>query len=345
MADDAPDAPDALPELYYACMANDLERVKRLLESGVSPNDGESIYHAAQENRRECLELMLAYGADLSARDLTHRNTPLHFLAGHRESDDKAQTASAGMTWLLDHGADLDVTSYDTEETPLHAVARTGWVALADLFLAHGAAVDAKRADGKTPYAVAVRSGSRELAALLRATGANPADVSPEDDFLGACMEGDQARAGALLSVHPDLVRHLAADGRGAVVQGVYERSEAAIRLMTGLGFDLSWESSWAGTPLHHAAWLGEAGLVRVLLDLGAPVDAKDRQFGSSALGWTAHGSSNYSGAGADHPAVVSLLLDAGASYAASINRWGEPPMGMASPGVQEVFRSRGLAP
>jgi ankyrin repeat protein len=336
--------PDTLPELYHACMANDLARVKRLLASGVSPNDGESVYHAAQENRRECLELMLSHGADLAGRDQTHRNTPLFFLAGHRSSDDKAQTAFLGMTWLLDHGADPNVTSYDSEETPLHAVGRTGWVALADLFLAHGAALDPKRKDGKTPYAVAVRSGSRELAAFLRDKGANVSEVSPEDEFLGACIQADRAQAGGLLQQHPDLVRQLTADGRGAVVQGVYERNEAAIRLMVELGFDLAWESSWAGTPLHHAAWLGELGLVRALLDLGAPVDAKDRRFGSSALGWTAHGSTNYNGDGADHAAVASLLLESGASYAASINRWEEPPMGMASPAVQAVFRSRGLA-
>jgi ankyrin repeat protein len=340
----ADDAPDTLPELYHACMANDLARVERLLASGVSPNDGESVYHAAEENRRECLELLLAHGADLSGRHETYRNTPLFFLAGHRSGDDKAETAFAGVTWLLAHGADPNVTSGDSEETPLHAVARTGWVALAELLLAHGAAIDAKRVDGKTPYAVAVRSGNRELAALLRARGANDSDLTEEDEFLGACIQGDEARASALLSVHPDLVRQLTSDGRGAVVQAVYERSEAAIRLMAGLGFDLAWESSWAGTPLHHAAWLGDLALVGVLLELAAPVDAKDSLFGSSALGWAAHGSTNYHGTPADHAAVVSLLLDSGASYAAASNRWGESPFDLASPAVCAVFRSHGLA-
>jgi hypothetical protein len=84
---------------------------------------------------------------------------------------------------------------------------------------------------------------------------------------------------------------------------------------------------------------------VRVLLELGAPLNARDRQYGSSAVGWVAHGSSNYHGDGTDHPEVARLLLDAGAERAASINRWGEPPEGMASPVVESLLRARGFAP
>ncbi len=65
MADDETEG--TLPPLYHACMANDLALVKRLLADGANPNDGESVYHAAQLNRRLCLELLLAHRADLSA--------------------------------------------------------------------------------------------------------------------------------------------------------------------------------------------------------------------------------------------------------------------------------------
>src|SRR6185503_20459768 len=123
--------------------------------------------HSAQENRRECLELLLAHGADLSGRNATHHNTPLYFLAGHRPGDSQARTALEGMEWLLEHGADPNVTSYDSAETPLHAAARTGWREAAALFLAHGADVNARRADRRTPYVIAVRNGHDELVALL----------------------------------------------------------------------------------------------------------------------------------------------------------------------------------
>ena len=118
---------EALPPLYHACMADDRALVKKLLSEGANPNDGESVYHAAQLDRRECLEILLAHGADLSSRHAAYGNTPLYFLAGHHESDPNAATVMEGMRWLLEHGADPNVTSEDLNETPLQGLARNGW--------------------------------------------------------------------------------------------------------------------------------------------------------------------------------------------------------------------------
>ena len=49
-----------LPVLYFACERGNAALTRVLLEAGADPNDGESIYHAAQFNRRACLELLLA---------------------------------------------------------------------------------------------------------------------------------------------------------------------------------------------------------------------------------------------------------------------------------------------
>ena len=51
-----------LAALYFACVANNVPVVKLLLERGANPNDGESTYHAAELNHRECLELLSAHG-------------------------------------------------------------------------------------------------------------------------------------------------------------------------------------------------------------------------------------------------------------------------------------------
>jgi ankyrin repeat protein len=47
------------------------------------PNDGESLHHSAQFGHLECLEMLLAHGANLSERHPNWNNTPLFFLAGH----------------------------------------------------------------------------------------------------------------------------------------------------------------------------------------------------------------------------------------------------------------------
>ena len=42
-------------------------------------------------------------------------------------------------------------------------------------------------------------------------------------------------------------------------------------------------------TPLHHAAWDGDVGLIQRLLDVGADPTITDLQFGSTPLGWAEH--------------------------------------------------------
>jgi ankyrin repeat protein len=202
---------------------------------------------------------------------------------------------------------------------------------VAEMLIAHGADPDAARADGRTAYVLAVRTGNTPLAEWFSARGVSTLGVLPVDLFLGACLRADEAAARAQLSAHPDLLATLTEEDRGAIVQAIHENREASVRLMAALGFDLGWEGSWGGTALHHAAWLGRTEMTRVLLALGVPVDARDRQFGSSPIGWAAHGSSHCEGTGADHVAVTALLLDAGSGREASINRWGEPPENLGS--------------
>ncbi len=341
---DPSDPKTRLPILYFACESNNPPVVQLLLERGANPNDAESVYHSAQHAHLECLELLLAHGADLSSRHPAWNNTPLYFLAGH--TDDKDGTAGwlKGMTWLLEHGADPSVTSYDAAETPLHALVRSErTVTAAATLLAHGARVDVTRADGRTPYALAVRRGNREAADLLRSHGATDAALSLTDRFLGACMTADDAQARAMTAAHPNLMDQLTDDDLGIVAVAAENDNVAALKVMRAAGFSLSIEGPEGGTPLHRAAWLGRVASVRLLLEAGAPIDVRDRTFGSSPIGWAAHGSTNARHADEDYLQVVRLLADAGASVEASINKWGEPPAPMASPAVSALLEARGF--
>jgi len=351
-----PDSTDRLPVLYYPCVAGNAAVARLLLERGAAPTDGESLYHAAQHDRREILALLLAHGADLSRGPVEGASTPLYFLASHNASNALGAAAARGMAWLLACGADPNVplgrpgdgqAPAQLGETPLHRVAAGGHGAeVVAALLAHGARADAARADGATPYVLAVRAGNRAAADALAAAGADVARLTPADELLGACLTGDADTARALAAAHPGLVASLDQEAARAIHVALHDDRPEALALMLSLAWPLGVESEWGGTPLHWAAWHGRVAVVRQLIAGGAPVNARDSRYGSSPIAWAAHGSRFSPRANDDdYPAVVRLLLDAGATRAESYNRWNEAPESLARPSVVHALRARGFAP
>jgi ankyrin repeat protein len=353
-----PDVHGAIPVLYFPSVAGNVPVVRVLLEHGANPTDGESVYHAAQHDHRDVLSLLLAYGADLSRGPDGTGNSPLHFLASHHRSNPISSTVLRGMAWLLEHGADPSVPltaigdgqhAAQLGETPLHRLAANGYDGdVMGMLLAYGAALEAPRDDGATPLVLAVRHGNAEGARWLIANGADGTRVTPADRLLHACLlaNGDEARA--LMQTHPGLLDTLHDRDAGALLQALVELKRDAVRLMLSLGWPLTPESEWGGTALHWTAWHGDVELVHLLLQHGAPVNARDSRYGSSPIAWAAHGST-HSGRQQDEASadaylmIVGLLLDAGATREPSFNRWGESPESLAQPAVADLLRRRGF--
>ena len=338
----ASDPSSKLSVLYRACEQDNPGVVKLLLERGADPNDGESVYHSAEKNRRTCLELLFEHGADLGGRHAHWGNTPLYFLSGYHDGHPLSGTAMEGMRWLLEHGADPNVTSTKTEETPLHRVAELGrGAAVVELLLSHGADPGATRADGLAPYALAVRAGNSEVAELLRTHGAAP-NVTPLDRLIGACMRADRAAVRLLLEEHPGLAAKMTEHDRGIIAAAAGHGKFESVRLLIEAGFDLDAEMPWGGPPLHHAAWHGNLALLELLLEHGAKVNVRDKEYGSSPLGWAAHGSGNCREADDEYRTVVEALIAAGADLATATNRWNEAPDALASDRIAALLRERG---
>jgi ankyrin repeat protein len=341
-----PDDPSArLSVLYRASERGNAGLVRLLLEHGADPNDGESTYHAAERNHRAVLELLLAHGAEISAAHPHWNNTVLYFLAGYRDGHPMAASAGEGMRWLLEHGADPNVPSTASQETPLHCVASLGRAtSLVHMLLEHGADPSRPRADGRRPYDLAVRAGHTAIAELLRARGAT-GELRPVDAFLGACAVGDEGRARLVLDQNPGLLETLASTEPDVLAHAAGHGRVEAVRALAALGFSVATESSEGGTPLHWAAWNGRAATVRLLLEREAPVNVRDRRYGSAPLAWAAHGSKYCRSADDDYIAVIDLLLEAGVDRALTYNNWGDPPEALSSDAVAEHLRTRGFAP
>ena len=208
-----------------AGLAHEPRLTALLLAGGADPDDGRSLRGAAGAEDPACLELLLDAGA----------RVPGAMALAHAAQRGRLRTARA----LLERGPE----EWGERDNALQwAVRSEASAEMVRLLAEHGADLEASfDGTGRTPYAVAVRSGRPDLAELLAELGARRR-ADPLDALLGACLTGDGATARRVAAEHPDaaeLLRTAEADVLGR----------------------------WAAN--------GRREAVEVLLDLGVPVDAR----------------------------------------------------------------------
>jgi ankyrin repeat protein len=311
--------------LHGSATVNNPTITRLLLERGANPDDGESLYQAAGHRDHACLELLLSHGAavagtwalDVAVHADDHEGVELLLSAARRNNEPVPQLAEG----LL---ADAAATA-STEV--LEALLRAG----GDPAVHNDAGISAVR--------LAVRAGRTESARRLVAAGAAD-DTTDVDRFIGACMRGDRSTAGQLLAEHPDFGDHLTDHDRAAVVEAAGSVPAAAVALMLDLGFTPHSRNAMGEQPLHTAAYAGNAETVRLLLDAGADIDARDDNFDGTPLAYATVGSGEQAGKPGDWIGTVRLLLGAGASREGV---WisAKPP----SKEVAEVLRGYGITP
>jgi hypothetical protein len=145
----------------------------------------------------------------------------------------------------------------------------------------------------------------------------------------------DEALVKSLVAAHPDLASALPDEGRRQLAHAARNNDSVAARLMLAAGLPVESFGQHHATPLHWAAWHGQAELVRQILAHGAAIENSDNDYRVTPLNWAIHGSQNgwYRETG-DYPATVEALLDAGARMPEELG---------GSEEVQEVLRRHGL--
>ena len=312
------------PVLWGASrQAQSLPLVNVLLDAGADPNDGVTLPMAASAGDIPVLEALLAHGANIDQHWASDGSTALYAILQWSRTPD-------GVLWLLAHGADPNAVFAESGETPVHVVARAWDVPLVEAMAARGAQIDRRRADGRTPYAVAELNGNRAVADWLLAHGASP-ELSDVDRLVSACSRGDRAAAEALLATHPGLKDDITDDHYVAFHQAAERNDVSALETMLAAGFDPNRPDTSIGkTVLHSAAMEGWPDAVRVLLAHGASVEIRDREFNGPPLVWAAEGS-RQGREGRDFAAVGKLLLAAGSPV-----EWAAPQPEPAE-GINEI--------
>ena len=287
------------------CVTGLLPLAAALLEAGADPNDGVTLPIAASGGDIAALELLHAHGANVNQPWATDGSLTLYAIMNWSDTPD-------GVRWLLDHGADPDPVWLSNGETPLHVAARRWTVEMVSELVNRGADATRRRADGRTPYAIAALAGNDASADWLARRGA-ATELSDVDRFVAACSRGDWDAARELQRARPGLRAELGPEHYAAFMRAAERGDARALETMLACGFDPNHGDDEIGkTALHAASMEGWVDAVRVLLAHGASVDTRDREFHAQALVWAAEGSRSHGGDGRDHSAVGRLLLNAG---------------------------------
>ncbi|XP_045540836.1 poly [ADP-ribose] polymerase tankyrase [Papilio machaon] len=259
---DALPAPtDPLRELFEACKTGDASRVKKLITpQTVNARDtagrkSTPLHFAAGYGRREVVELLIAGGAALQARDEGGLQ-PLHNACSFGHADVVRALLTAGAP-----PAARDNWGY----TPLHEAAAKGKVDVCIALLQHGADPNIRNTEGKTPLDLADAATRPVLTGEYCAA-----------DVLEAARAGADERLAALLT--PLNVNVHAGDGRRSTplhLAAGYNRARA-VRLLLQRGADVHAKDKGGLVPLHNACSYGHYEVTELLVRAGADVNATD---------------------------------------------------------------------
>ncbi|HYL75565.1 MAG TPA: ankyrin repeat domain-containing protein [Bryobacteraceae bacterium] len=264
--------------------------------------DGQMPLHFAASV--EIAEYLLDKGADIDARDIDHESTAAQYMVRERADvaryliqrgchTDILMAAALGDAVLVRKHLEADPESIrmrvDEHFFPKQNPRSGGSIYIWTL------------GKFKTAHQLAREFGHKNVLELLM----ERSESTPAVRLINACWLGDEATVKGLRA-------NLSADDRHQITDAAEMNNTDAVRLMLDAGWPV--DGGHGTTPLHFAAWHGNAEMARVILRHRPPLEKKDPQYQATPLGWAIHGSEHgWNRKTGDYGAVVELLLAAGA--------------------------------
>ena len=272
--------------------------------------DGQTPLHFA--STVESADYLLNHGAHIDARDVDHESTPAQYMVRDRPDVARYLVSRGCRTDILMATAlgDIDLVRRHLENDPACIRMSVSERHFPKQNPRSGGIIYIwTLGQNKTAHMIAREFGHEDVFRLLM-------ERSPEElELAQACELGDEATFKALLAAQPNLVQTLSVEERRKVANAAQNNNTAAVRLMLSVGWPCDVGGQHGGTPLHWAAFHGNAEMVEVILCYNPPLERVDNDFHSTPLGWAIHGSEHgwYSSTG-NYVATVEALLKAGAS-------------------------------
>jgi ankyrin repeat protein len=253
--------------LYGAAgVAHHPELTKLLVDRGADPNDGEVAYHSPETLDNRTIQVLVESGK------LTQDTIGLMLARKFNWHDDD------GVHWLLEHGADPNWLLWGSR--PLHWALRQGTpLHYFEWLLDHGADPLLPDKNGTAPVIEAARKGRADVLELFEKRGVAIA-LEGDDVFLAACARASEGEARKFAAADPSVVERMQSQNPGMLADFAGAGNTAAVRLMLDLGFDAGMarvKPNWAAgaTALHVAAAYGRQPVAELLIERGAPLEAR----------------------------------------------------------------------
>ncbi|HEY6986957.1 MAG TPA: ankyrin repeat domain-containing protein [Bryobacteraceae bacterium] len=321
--------------VHAAARLGMLEKLKELIEADrelvhARGGDGQTPLHFA--STIEIAEYLLSQGAVIDAQDVDHESTPAQYMLRKRVDVARYLVRRGCRTDVLMATAlgDIDLVKQHLDADPECIRMRVSDEYFPMVGSGNGGTIYQWQLGWYVSACQVAKSYDHpEIFELLMAHC--PAD----EKLLNACWLHDEELVNSLLAHYPNLVSDLPTAARRHVAHAARNDDTVAARLMIGAGLPVDTFSQHHATPLHWAAWHGNAELVRLILGQHPPLENADNDYKCTPLAWAIHGSENgWHRQTGDYGATVNELLDAGARFSGKVE---------GTETVKEVFRKRGL--
>jgi ankyrin repeat protein len=304
----------ALVDAHAAARLGLFDKLRQLITADPSlvnapGGDGQTPLHFA--GTVEIAEFLLNHGANIDARDVDHESTPAQYMIRDRQPVARHLVRRGCQTDILMAAAlgDAELVRKQLAADPDCIRIRVSDEYFPRINPKSGGTIYQWTLGWYvSPHDVAREFGHARISQLLMEH--SPADVK----LVVACWAADEPAVKSLLAENPQLVPGLSEANRRLVAHAARNNNLLVVRLMLSAGFPANATGQHRATPLHWAAFHGNAEMAREVLRHNPPLEAKDADFNSTPLGWAIHGSEHgwYCRTG-DYAGTVEALLNGGA--------------------------------
>ena len=265
--------PEFETALYGAAgVAHHPGMTRLLLERGADPNDVEAVYHSPETYDNRAMQLLVETGK------LTAENLALMLIRKHDWHDIE------GAKYLLSHGADPNHGDGHGWLALHHALARNNSLEMIELLLDHRAD-PMLRKNGQTAVELAARRGRADVLRLFSQRGFST-ELQGVDRLIAACALDDSKAIHEIAAEAPAHVREVVAQGGKLICEFAGTWNTPGVRHLLDLGVPVDarfagdgyWQLAPDTTALHVASWMGKTHTVKLLIERGADVNARDAQ-------------------------------------------------------------------